>query len=59
MIQACGVASEVTIKPVKIFGNDLSFVTTPQLVNAIAAGSGSGIAVMNNSWGHQNRHVEL
>ena len=46
-----GVAPEVTIKPVKIFGNDLSFVTTPQLVNAIAAGSGSGIAVMNNSWG--------
>ncbi len=46
-----GVAPEVTIKPVKIFGNDLSFVTTSQLVNAIAAGSGSGIAVMNNSWG--------
>ena len=46
-----GVAPDVTIKPVKIFGNDLSFVTTPQLVNAIAAGSGSGIAVMNNSWG--------
>ena len=46
-----GVAPDVTIKPVKIFGNDLSFVTTSQLVNAIAAGSGSGIAVMNNSWG--------
>lgn len=46
-----GVAPDVTIKPVKIFGNDLSFVTTDQLVNAIAAGSGAPIAVMNNSWG--------
>lgn len=46
-----GVAPDVTIKPVKIFGNDLSFVTTSQLVSAITAGSGSGIAVMNNSWG--------
>ena len=46
-----GVAPDVTIKPVKIFGNDLSFVNSGQLVNAIGQGSGPAITAMNNSWG--------
>lgn len=46
-----GVAPDVQIKPVKIFENDLSFVSNAQLVEAINAGSGAAITAMNNSWG--------
>lgn len=46
-----GVAPDVSIKPVKIFGNDLSFASHDQLVDAINQGSGVAITAMNNSWG--------
>ncbi|MDN5251336.1 S8 family peptidase [Betaproteobacteria bacterium LSUCC0117] len=47
-----GVAYGATIKPVTIFNSSGTYnVTSAQLANAVAAGSGSGIAVMNNSWG--------
>jgi subtilisin family serine protease len=47
-----GVAYGATIKPVTIFDSTGTFnVTTAQLASAVLAGSGSGIAVMNNSWG--------
>ena len=47
-----GVAYGATIKPITIFNSSgTSNVTSAQLANAVAAGSGSGIAVMNNSWG--------
>jgi len=46
-----GVAPDVSIKPVKIFGNDLSFASNDQLVDAINQGSGVAITAMNNSWG--------
>ncbi len=47
-----GVAYGATVKPVTVFDSSGTWnVTTAQLANAIAAGSGAGIAVMNNSWG--------
>ena len=46
-----GVAPDVSIKPVKVFGNDLSFASNSQLVDAISQGSGTAITAMNNSWG--------
>lgn len=50
-----GVAYGATIKPITIFSSSgASNVTSAQLANAVAAGSGSGIAVMNNSWGSKD-----
>jgi hypothetical protein len=47
-----GVAYGASIKPVTIFSSSGTYnVTDAQLALAVAAGSGSGIAVMNNSWG--------
>lgn len=46
-----GVAPDVRIKPVKVFEDDLSFVSSQQLIQAINAGSGTAITAMNNSWG--------
>ncbi len=49
-----GVAYDAQIKPIAIFDNEgRSDVTSAQLINAIDAGSGSDIVVMNNSWGSQ------
>ena len=45
-----GVAPDVSIKPVKIFGNNLSFASHDQLVDGINQGSGVAILAMNNSW---------
>ena len=44
-------APDVRIKPVKVFEDDLSFVSSQQLIQAINAGSGTAITAMNNSWG--------
>lgn len=47
-----GVAYGAMIKPVTIFDSAGTFnVNTAQLASAVSAGSGSGISVMNNSWG--------
>jgi len=47
-----GVAYGASIKPVTVFDSSGTWnVTSAQLALAVAAGSGSGIAVMNNSWG--------
>ena len=47
-----GVAYNAKIKPVAIFDDaDSDDTNTAQLATAISQGSGSSIAVMNNSWG--------